>query len=106
MNRLTVRAPLLVDIMLGILCTSDSGTPATCSRRTVGTLQLDYEIVRHNLQERTDKQAESNEKLSIPHHQPGYHVLIHRPVADRPNPKLCSPWHGALLCVFAVSRRP
>ena len=86
-NRLTVRASLLVDIMLGILCVSGSGTRPVCSRRTVENLKIAYEIVRHNLQERTDKQAESEEKLSIPHYQPGCHVLIHRPVADGPNPK-------------------
>ena len=57
--------------MLGILCMSGSGTRAACSRRTVGNLQLAYEIARHSLQERTDKQAESKEKLSIPQYQPG-----------------------------------
>ena len=87
LNRLIVTASLLVDIMLGILCVSGSGTRPVCSRRTVENLKIAYEIVRHNLQERTDKQAESEEKLSIPHYQPGCHVLIHRPVADGPNPK-------------------
>ena len=70
-NRLIVTASLLVDIMLGILCMSDTGTPATWSRRTVESLKIAYENVRHNLQERTDKQADSEEKLSIPHYQPG-----------------------------------
>ena len=104
--RLTVRASLFVDVMLGILCTSGSGTRAACSRRTVGNLQLAYEIVRHNFQERTDKQAESKEKWLIPHYQPGYHLLICRSVDDGPGPKLCSPWHGPVLCMFTVSRRP
>ena len=58
--------------------------------RTVENLQLACEIARRNLQERADKQSESNEKLSIPQYQPlpGDHVLVHRPytVADGPTP--------------------
>ena len=53
-------------------------------------MQLAYEIARRNLQERAEKQAESNENLSFPQCQPGDQVLVHRPytVADGPNPKL------------------
>ena len=77
--------------MLGILCMSGSGTRAGCSCRTVGNLQLAYETVRYNLQERTAKKAESKEKLSIPHYQPWYHVLIHRPLMMDPIPNFVVP---------------
>ena len=91
------RASLPVDIILGVPCTSGSGTRLDCSRRTVENLQLAYEIARRNLQERADKQSESNETLSIPQYQPGDRVLVHRPytVDDGPNPKLTSPWRGS-----------
>ena len=60
------RASLPVDIILGVPCTSGSGTRLDYSRRTFENLQLVYEISRRNLQERADKQSESNEKVSIP----------------------------------------
>ena len=87
------RASLPFDIILGVQCTSGSGTRLDYSRRTVENLQLAYEIARRESQERADKQSESNEKLSIPQYQPGDHVSVHRPytVADGPNPKLISP---------------
>ena len=90
------RALSPVDITLGVPCTSGSETRLNYSRRTVENLQLAYEIARRNLQERADKQSESNEKLSIPQYQPGDQVLVHRPytVADGPNPKIISPWRG------------
>ena len=84
------RASFPVDIILRIPYIVGSGTRLGCSRRTVENLQLAYEIASRNLQERTDKQAESKEIVSFPHSQPGYQVLIHRPctVADGLNPKL------------------
>jgi len=90
------RASLTVDIILGVPCTSGSGTRLEYSRRTIENLQLAYEIARRNLQERTDKQTETNEKLSFPQYQQGDQVFVHRPytVADGPNPKLISPWRG------------
>ena len=90
------RASLPVDIILGVPCTSSSATRLDYSRRTAENLQLAYAIARRNLQERADKQSESNEKLSIPQYQPGDQVLVHRPhtVADGPNPKLISPCRG------------
>ena len=59
-------------------------------------MQLAYEIARRNLQERAEKQAESNENLSFPQCQPGDQVLVHRPytVGDGLNPELISPWRG------------
>ena len=65
------RVLLPVDIILGVPCTSDCGTRLDYSRRTVENLQLAYEISRRSLQERADKQSESNEKLSIPQYQIG-----------------------------------
>ena len=53
---------LPVDNILGILCTSGSGTRLKYFRRTVENLQLAYEIACSNLQERTDEQSETNEK--------------------------------------------
>ena len=90
------RASLPVHNILGVPCTSDAGTRLDYSRRAVENLQLAYEIARRNLQERADKQSEFDEKLSIPHYQPGDQVLVHRPctVADGPNPELTSPWRG------------
>ena len=91
------RVSLPVDIITGMPSTSGSGARLEYSRRTVENLQLAYEIVRRRrLQERADKQAESNEKLSIPQNQPGDQALVHRPhtIADGPNPKLISPWCG------------
>ena len=73
------RAPLPIDLILGVPCTSGSGTRLNYSRRTVENLQLAYEIARRNLQERANKQSESNEKLLIPQYQPGDQVLVHRP---------------------------
>ena len=50
-------------------------------------------FARRSLQERTDKQAESKEQLSIPQYQPGDQVFVHRPctVADGPNHKRIRP---------------
>ena len=76
--------------------TSGSETQLEYSRRTVEKSQVAYEIARGTFQDCAEKQAESNEKLSIPLCQPGEQVLVHRPdtVADGPNPKLISPWRG------------
>ena len=74
------RASLPLDIILGVSCTPGSGTRLEYSRCTVENLQLSYEIARRSLQERTDKQAESNEKLSIPQHQPGDQVFSAPPL--------------------------
>ena len=97
------RASVPVDLIIGVPCTSGSGTRLDCSRRTVENLQLAYELARRNLQERADKQSESNEKLSIPQYQPGDQVLVHRPytVADGPNPKLVVPGVVPLLRVHS-----
>ena len=91
------RASLPVDIIIGVPCTSGSGTRLDYSRRTVENVQLANEIARRNLQERADKKSESNEKLSVPQSQPGDQVLVHRlyTVADGPDPKLISPWRGS-----------
>ena len=51
------RASLPVDIILGVSCTSGSGTRQDYSCRTVEKLQPVYEIARRSLQERADKQA-------------------------------------------------
>ena len=51
------RALIPVDIILGVPCTSGSGTRLGYSRRTVGNLPLAYEKACRNVQERTDKQT-------------------------------------------------
>ena len=90
------RALLPVDVILGVPSSGTESSKLEYSRRTVDNLQLAYEIARRNLKERTNKQAESNEKLTFPQFKPGEQVLVHRPatVTDGPNPKLISPWHG------------
>ena len=90
------RASLPVDVIIGVPSNDNSISRKDFSRRTVENLQLAYELARRNLKERTDKQADSNEKLSVPQFKPGEQVLVHRPhtVTDGPNPKLLSPWHG------------
>ena len=71
------RVLLTVDIILSVL--------VNCwFWNTIGILPSSYrsqletrvKIARRNLQERTEEQAESNKKLSIPHHQPGFQILI------------------------------
>ena len=55
------------------------------------------EIACSNLQERTDMQTESNEKLSFPQYQQGDHRCLYTapiPLLMDPNPKLISPWRG------------
>ena len=56
------KALLPVDIILGVPCTSGSGTRLEYSHRAVENPQLAYEIARRNLQKYADKQEESNEK--------------------------------------------
>ena len=99
------RALLPVDVILGLPSSRTDSTRLDYSRRTVENLQLAYEIVRRNMKERTDKQAESNEKLTVPQFEPGEQVLVHRPhtVTDGPNPKLISPWHGPFTVRSKVS---
>ena len=92
------RASLPVDIILGVPCTFGSGTRLDYSRRTVENLQLAYEIARRNLQERADKQSESNEKF-VDSAISAWGSSVSTPslpytVADGPNPKLISPWRG------------
>lgn len=89
-------AVLPVDLILGVLATTQPQSQLDYFRHTVENLQLAYELARRNLKERADKQASKNEKLSFPIFKPGDQVLIHRPYheSDGPNPKLDSPWHG------------
>ena len=89
-------AVLPVDLILGVPSTSAPQTQLDYSKQTVENLQLAYELARRNLKERADKQAVVNETLSFPSFKTGEQVLIHRPYneADRPNPKLISPWRG------------
>ena len=100
------RPPRLpVDNILGVPATDSPQNALEYSRRTVHNLQLAYELARRNLQERADKQADANTKLSFPTFRPGDKVLLHRPYAetDGPNPKLISPWHGPYVVRAQVS---
>ena len=107
------RATLPIDVILGVPNNSASQSRQDYSRRTVENLQFAYKIARRNLQERTEKQAKSNAKLTFPSFQPGDRVLVHRPYteADGPNPKLISPWRGPFVVrsrlspvIYRVSR--
>ena len=100
------RASLPVDIILGVLCTSSSGTRLEYSRRTVENLQLVYEISRRNLTERADKRAESNEELSFPQYKPGDQVLVHRPIPllMDPTPNLLVP--GVVRLPYVLNYHP
>jgi len=99
------RALLPVDVILGLPSSGSTSSRLDYTRRTVENLQLAYEMARRNLQERSDKQADSNEKLAVPQFEPGEQVLVHRPhtVTDGPNPKLISPWHGPFTVRSKVS---
>ena len=85
-----------VELILGVPSTDAPQNKLDYSRRTVENLQLAYELARRNLQERADKQAVENKKLSFPSFKVGDKVLLHRPYheTDGPNPRLVSPWHG------------
>ena len=89
-------AVLPVDLILGVPATPLPQCQLGYSRGTVDILQLAYELARRNLEDRADKQATKNEKLSFPAFKPGDQVLINRPHhgSDGPNPKIYSPWHG------------
>ena len=59
------RALLPVDVILGVPSSGSDSSKLDYSRRTVDNLQIAYETARRNLKERTDKKAESNEKLTF-----------------------------------------
>ena len=95
---------LPVDVILGVPSTDSSASRLDYSRRTVENLQLAYEMARRNLQERAGKQADSNEKLTVPQFKPGEQVLVHRPhtVTDGSNPKPVSYTHLTLPTILLV----
>ena len=100
-------------IIIGVPSTDAPQNKLDYSRHTVENLLLAYELARRNLQERSDKQAVKNKKMSFPIFKVGDKVLLPRPhhETDGPNPKLVSPWHGLyavraqlFLAIYRVSK--
>lgn len=107
-NRLTVRASLPVDIIIGILfvyvCSVlEQDRPVAVVPLKNKKCNIAYEMARHKWQQHTDKQADSQYKLFIPHYQPGYNVLIRCPVPllMDPMPNFVFPGMASPLYVYS-----